>query len=72
MGHFDSNRGGLYPIAYPKTESPCGGFGPKGKASKSLAEARTPYLPTRSLPWDLVGVERWVSCLAGDLGPGVP
>ena len=36
---FDLDRGGLYQIAYPKAESPGGGFGPKGKASKSVAEA---------------------------------
>ena len=38
-GRFDSDRGGLYGTADPKAESPGGGFGPKGKASKSVAKA---------------------------------
>ena len=70
-GRIDSDRGDLSLDSVPKAKSPGGGFGPKGVASKSLAGARAPYLPARSLAWDLAGVERWVRRPFG-IRPGVP
>ena len=74
-GRFDSDRGDLYCDSVPKVESPGGGQGPSPTELEPLGitceTARAPYLPARSPAWDLAGVERWVSRLAGDLGPSV-
>ena len=72
-GLFYSDRGDLSYDSVPKVESPGGGDGPLSTELEPLGitceTARAPYLPARSLAWDLAGVERWVGRLAGDLGP---
>ena len=65
-GRFDSDRGGLYRIAYPKAESPGGGSDLK---AKPLSQWPKPEPHTHQPDHQL---ERWVGRLAGDLGPGVP
>ena len=68
---FDSDRGGLYQIAYPKAESPGGGMDLKAKPLSQWPKPET-ILTDQITSLGFVGVERWVGRLAGDLGPGVP